>query len=154
MKILVFSDSHGNTNLMHQVIDKTKCDMIIHLGDCYDDYLELKDCYDIPMAGVVGNVDFASDGPSHEVINVCDYKIFITHGHRYRVKHHLLHLDEKAKELKVDIALFGHTHMPMIEEGHHLLMNPGSISRPREIGPSYGIIHLDPSQVKAEIIYI
>ncbi|MCH4889874.1 YfcE family phosphodiesterase [Acidaminobacter sp. JC074] len=154
MKILVFSDSHGKTNLMHQIIDKTKCDMIIHLGDCYDDFLELKDCYDIPMAGVVGNVDFISDGPAHEVISVGDYKIFITHGHRYRVKHHLLHLDEKTREVKADITLFGHTHIPMIEEGHHILMNPGSISRPRDARPSYGLIHINSKGIDTEIIYV
>ena len=50
--------------------------------------------------------------------------------------------------------MFGHTHEPRIEEKGFLLMNPGSISRPKENGPSYGVIVLEKDRVTGKIIYV
>ena len=33
MKVVIFSDSHGDVEIMVQVIEKEKPEMIIHLGD-------------------------------------------------------------------------------------------------------------------------
>ena len=50
----------------------------------------------------------------------------------------------RAKELEVDIALFGHTHESLIlEEDGVILMNPGSISLPRNSTRSIGYIEID-----------
>lgn len=154
MKILVFSDSHGKTTLMHQIIQKDTWDMILHLGDCFDDFLEIKSCYDIPMHGVIGNVDYLYEGPVQELLIIEGIRIFITHGHRYRVKHHLLDFRKKIEEERADIALYGHTHIPHVESGKMIIMNPGSISRPKENRPSYGVIHIKENDISAEVIYI
>lgn len=154
MKILVFSDSHGETTWMHQIIQKGNWDMVLHLGDCYDDFQEIESCYDIPMHGVIGNVDYLHEGPVHELLIVDDIRIFMTHGHRYRVKHHLLHFREKAISERADIALYGHTHVAYVESDKMIVMNPGSISRPKENGPSYGVIHINNRKVSTEVIYI
>ena len=153
MKILVFSDSHGETALMHEVIQKESCDVIIHLGDCFEDMLELKDCYDIPVYGVIGNVDYAAEGPLHEKIVLGGYRFYLTHGHRYHVKQHLNHIRAVAFQTPTDVVLFGHTHEPILEEHGHVLMNPGSISRPRAFAPSYGVITLENDGIKGKIVY-
>ena len=54
-----------------------------------------------------------------KIIEVCGKKIFITHGHFYGVKEGMQRLLYRGLELKVDIALYGHTHISNIlfEEG-------------------------------------
>lgn len=153
MKIIVFSDSHGRTGLMHQVIEKESPDMVFHLGDCYEDMLELKNCYDIPVIGVIGNVDYPDEGPVQEMLTIKDHKLFLTHGHRYRVKHNLLNIVKKGQEIKTNVLLFGHTHIPYLTDHQMIVMNPGSISRPREGHPSYGLLMID-KEIRAQIIYV
>ena len=45
MKILVFSDSHNNTGIMNDIVKKynSEIDCIIHLGDCTDDKMCIRD---------------------------------------------------------------------------------------------------------------
>lgn len=154
MRILVFSDSHGDTRRMHEVIQKEDFDMIMHLGDCYDDMEELKTCYDVPILGVIGNVDYVSEGPAVEFFQDEEIKIMLTHGHRYHVKSHLSRLRAVAKEKQVQIVLFGHTHEALYEEADIILMNPGSISRPRNTGPSYGILEINKNKISGKIVFI
>ena len=52
----------------------------------------------------------------------------------------------KAKDCRV--ALYGHTHVPMIEHDKDVLvMNPGSLTYPRQEGkrPSYIVMHILPN---------
>ena len=45
---------------------------------------------------------------------------------------------------KVDIALFGHTHIPYCRrENGTLFLNPGSLRSGRGVANSYGILHID-----------
>ena len=68
-----------------------------------------------------------------------DYFIFLGDG-----------LGSAARERSADIVLFGHTHLPYEayiasdseEEKSVWLFNPGSMSKPREGKPSYGIIDI------------
>ena len=56
-------------------------------------------------------------------------KIFMCHGHRYGVKYGYNSIFYRGKEVGADIVLFGHSHLPIIDEHDGLiLMNPGSIS--------------------------
>ena len=41
MKVLVFSDSHGNTTNMITAIEQEAPDMVLHLGDHWEDVQEL-----------------------------------------------------------------------------------------------------------------
>lgn len=155
-KILVMSDSHGRTKNVHKVIEREKSvDYIIHLGDEYNDFLEIKDCYDIKSFGVVGNVDFFIDGPKEQFIEILNKKIFITHGDRYRVKQTVDLIYQKGKNIGADIVLFGHSHKPYIKEDDLCILNPGSISQPRtEKYPSYGIIKISKEDISMKIEYI
>jgi len=50
----------------------------------------------------------------------------------------------KAKELEVDIMIFGHTHRPFLKEvGGIVLLNPGSPTEPRFSPPSFAEIVVD-----------
>ncbi len=156
MKILVMSDSHGRTKNVHKIIEKEEnLDMIIHLGDEYSDFEEIQSVYDITSHGVKGNTDYFCDGPLHKVIELMDKKIFICHGHKYGVKSNLDMLRSLAEENGFDIVLYGHSHVPHIEEKSVFILNPGSISQPRtEPHPSYAILEITDKNIEAEVIYI
>ena len=51
-----------------------------------------------------------------------------------------------AKENGADIVMFGHSHKPVIEKsGDVTVINPGSISRPRQDGfrPTYMVMNIE-----------
>ena len=78
---------------------------------------------------VRGNCDFSGKYPEERLIEINGKRIFICHGHRYNVKYGYNSIYYKGKELGADIVLFGHSHLPIVEEYDELiLMNPGSIS--------------------------
>ena len=81
-------------------------------------------------------------------------KIFMCHGHRYGVKYSYNSIYYRGKEVGADIVLFGHSHLPIIEECDGLtLMNPGSISHGMgRIDKTLGYIDLINN--KAPIMYI
>ena len=74
------------------------------------------------------------------------YHVLITHGHYYYVSLDTQELYRQALSRGVDIAMFGHTHRPYLEsDGEVTLLNPGSLSYPRQEGrrPSYIVMELD-----------
>ncbi|BBF44348.1 phosphoesterase [Lachnospiraceae bacterium KM106-2] len=147
MKILVVSDSHGRNTNLNRIIDKVSpIDLLIHLGDIeeYEDEIELIAGCKTEM--VAGNNDYFSKLPKEKVIEIGDYRIFITHGHRYGVYYGTEQLKEAAREHGATIALYGHTHIPYLSQsGDVTVMNPGSVTLPRQDGrvPSYGILEID-----------
>ena len=62
LKILVVSDSHGNTELLHSVVAKNRsCDLVVHLGDNTADGTEvMKDFPTVAFLTVSGNCDMFS----------------------------------------------------------------------------------------------
>jgi putative phosphoesterase len=109
-----------------------KIDMIIHLGDNTKDLQQVKKHFpDISYEYVSGNCDLLSSEPSQKTINICDKKIFITHGHDYGVKTSTHYIENIGKEMKVDAVFFGHTHMPVEFFYEDILyVNPGSLGKP------------------------
>ena len=73
--------------------------------------------------------------------------IFLTHGHYYSVSMGTERLKEEARARGAQIALYGHTHRPVVDMGRGdvIAVNPGSLSYPRQEGrrPSYVLMELD-----------
>lgn len=147
MRILIVSDTHRKHTNLEQVLERVKpLDLMIHLGDAEgaEDYIEaIADC---PVEIIAGNNDFFSSLAREEELQVGKYRVLLTHGHYYYVSVGAERLYEEAKARGADIAMFGHTHRPCIEyrEGV-VLLNPGSISYPRQEGhrPSYIMMEID-----------
>ena len=143
MKIIVFSDSHGNIENMKKVIDKTlpmtDLQLYIHCGDGLMEFNMLRERYpEKRFIGVQGNND-NSDEPYDAVIDFDGYRTLITHSHRYYGD--LLNI---AKARDIQIVLYGHTHIRSYSysDGVHLF-NPGSIARPRDGKlSSYGVVEI------------
>ena len=134
MKIYVVSDTHGKTD---EFIDKVreigKPDMIFFLGDYAEDGEKIKRELGLPLIGVRGNNDvFNPIYEKEELVEINNFKFFLTHGHEYNVNFTLNNLYLRGKELAVDCVLFGHTHQVLLEyEDGIYLLNPGSPSLPR-----------------------
>jgi putative phosphoesterase len=133
MRILILSDSHGNIRNMKLAVERTNPDQIIHLGDHFRDGEALKEAYPLlPVAQVIGNCDlydFSARGGKDQLILTLDgHRVMLCHGHRYHVKSSLLSLSYAAREAEAELCLFGHTHIPHLEQLDGLtLLNPGSI---------------------------
>ncbi|MFT9496032.1 YfcE family phosphodiesterase [Anaerosolibacter sp.] len=143
MRIGVISDTHGDIEAAETVIkERDDLDLIIHLGDHYDDGIKLKEKIGIPLIGVRGNCDSYVAGEDEMVYEAKGHKILIIHGHQYGVKSDLNRLYYRALELGCDLALYGHTHIPIsITFGNVMILNPGSLCLPRGgAKPSYGVV--------------
>jgi len=158
MKILIVSDTHGNINdVINKIKTMDKPDMLFHLGDYVEDGIKLKERLNIPTIIVRGNGDQNStDFNDDEIIELEGKKIFLTHGHKYRVRFGIKKLYNKAKEIGADYMLFGHTHIPIIERiDDIIIMNPGSPTLPRGYNKmgTFGMIEIGNS-VEEKIIKI
>jgi len=147
MRILVVSDTHKKHENLKRVLENVSpVDLLIHLGDAegYEDMIgEMAGC---PMEIVAGNNDFFSRLPREKELEIGKYKVLITHGHHYYVAAGISDIMREAEARGMDIVMFGHTHVPLIEYGEHTIaLNPGSLSYPRQEGkrPSYILMDID-----------
>lgn len=132
MKLAVFSDSHGNPDIMLRAIGSCAPDMIIHLGDGGYDIVKIKRQFPrIPLKAVQGNCDISSNLPKTELFSVKGVRLFITHGHLYKVKSSLSLLTDEAVALGADAVLYGHTHIADIRQERGIFfINPGTCGYP------------------------
>ena len=136
MKILVVSDTHGYNEKMYEVIEKeSPFDVMLHLGDIDGEHIRLRDRVDCTLHIVAGNNDYDLDLDRVKVIDLCGHRAVLTHGHRYRLYTGYDPLYYLAAENQAELVFFGHTHVPVVhEEGPVTLVNPGSLTYPRQHG--------------------
>jgi hypothetical protein len=139
MKLLVLSDSHGNTGMVLYAAEQTKPDAIIHLGDCRNDARELsRRIAGVELYTVKGNCDLHPAEETERLIQLGGVKLYITHGHLHRVKSGLAALTQAAVSKGADLALYGHTHIARVQQAQGItLMCPGQLER---APASYGIV--------------
>ena len=154
MRILVISDTHRVLDSVNKVIEVEKPDLILHLGDNVEYGENISKLFGIESIIVRGNGDFTSDYPFDRLVDLAGKRIFMTHGHRYSVRHGHMSLYYKALESSADIVLYGHTHIPVnIREKGLIIMNPGSPTIPRQMEKikTLGLIEIN-GDIKTEII--
>ncbi|MBQ4309239.1 MAG: metallophosphoesterase [Lachnospiraceae bacterium] len=139
-KILIVSDSHGESHLVRQAIDRERPDMLVHLGDITADACDVENWLNeakgepVPAVFLRGNCDNPARKGLREqaVFTLNGHRFFCAHGHLLGVNWGLQKLVYAALEEECGIALFGHTHGPCDEEWMGVrILNPGSIARPR-----------------------
>ncbi|WP_273235547.1 metallophosphoesterase [Ileibacterium valens] len=151
-EIIIASDSHGRSDVLHQLQKAyPEADLFLHCGDLEDSPTKFPG-----WVFVRGNNDWEPDMPEDRVLKIMNHKIYVCHSHRlpYRDKDKALAV--QALENGCDIAIYGHTHVSKIERVNGVLeINPGSLLFPRDGNPpSYArlILH-DDGQTEAEIIF-
>lgn len=151
MRILVFSDTHGEFKKCVDVINRIiGVDMILHAGDHAEDARRMSKLFpDIPIHFVSGNCDFGN-APKELVIAAEDKKIFLTHGHIYNVKndYELSSLLDRAEDLGCDCVVFGHTHISLCDIKRGItILNPGSA----KYGETFGVIEIEDGKLRAAV---
>ncbi len=151
MRLAVFSDSHGRTELLPQAVRRTQPDIIVHLGDHLRDSLALqREFPDIPLYAVPGNCDFASRAEDTLTFMAGEVLVFATHGHRYFVKSTMDPLLNSAHFAGAGLVLYGHTHAARIDYPAGMTaVNPGSCGLGAE--PSFAVIDIRGKIIAARI---
>lgn len=137
MRILVISDTHGKIQRVIDVYNKLAAeapvDMVVHCGDLYADAQEIRARLGVPMLAVKGNCDGCFDSEGYAVLETEFGNILITHGHMDDVDFSMQKLFYRTQEMGCAGAFFGHTHRSVfVETGGVYLLNPGSLSLPRD----------------------
>ena len=163
LRILIMSDSHGRNENVELAIEQVREEigefqMLIHLGDV-GDAREIESLDGVPCYIVRGNTDYDAKLLNANVIEAGGHRIFATHGHLYQVDMRLDLLRFAALENDCDIAMYGHTHVPYLEEDPDdvTILNPGSISKPRQADRRYTYMVMeidDEDEVTYELRYV
>lgn len=163
LRILIMSDSHGRNENVELAIAQVREEigefqMLIHLGDV-GDAREIESLAGVPCYIVRGNTDYDAKLLNANVIEASGHRIFATHGHLYQVDMRLDLLRFSALENDCDIAMYGHTHVPYLEEvpDDITILNPGSISKPRQADHRYTYMVMeidDEDEVTYELRYV
>ena len=146
MRILVVSDTHGDYKSLAATLRLLgrSVGALVHLGDGSRDIRSAAHT-GAPMPptyGLRGNVDSDASVPLLRRIEAEDKTILAAHGHRYPLGEGVSCLARAAQVEGAHAFFFGHTHVPFVQDrGGVLILNPGSLSRPRgPWGPSFAIV--------------
>lgn len=129
-KIVILSDTHGNLRDLEKLSSiLQEADQVLFAGDGANDFNIFPPEIYKKIKIVSGNCDFSSH-PKELVFNIENKRVLLCHGDRYGVKSGLIRLFLRAKELKCDLVVYGHTHNRRIEEKEGILfVNPGTLSK-------------------------
>ena len=142
MKIVVFSDAHGNqAAIEHILLSNEDADYFISLGDAEVPEKFLVD-HDIVM--IKGNSSRDPGFAYERDFEVEGKKIFLTHGHKYKVGKGIEKLVKNIVHGGYDLVLYGHTHVAAMDRIMKIdFINPGSCASPRNnLPPTYLIIDI------------
>lgn len=141
LKILVVSDSHGNTVALQRIVSaEHPFDYLVHCGDGVSDLLYMQWQGNPLVLKVAGNIDRARgmDIEQRIIQEIGGYRFFITHGDRQQAHRDISGVYSEAVDEGCDIALFGHTHRQYLSEQKPRLFNAGEAR-----GGYYGVIQVD-----------
>lgn len=153
-RILVISDSHGNSSLMEEIIEHfgPDCDALVFCGDGITDVAvlleeaghnkNLKKAFPPVAAIVQGNGDSSRyavsfgnkmlNVPARQILTANHTNFLIVHGHREEIDWGFETLGLECQIAGCNYAFYGHTHVTAIDKFEdYTFINPGSISRPR-----------------------
>lgn len=147
MKVLIVSDTHGYLGNFDTALEREKpIDVLIHCGDVEGDEDYLRVTAGCPVYMVAGKNDWGRGLEGEIQTEIAGHQVMIAHGHTYFVSIGLDTIAAEAKKKGAEIVFFGHTHKPVIREADGVtLVNPGSISQPRQTEriPTYIVMEID-----------
>lgn len=155
VRVAVVSDSHGAAGAAEKLARSAgRVDRLFHLGDHAREAEMFAEAVGAEsFLAVRGNCDGRDEAETTEMAYIFGHRIMLTHGHEYNVKTSLLRLSLAAQEMEVEAVLFGHTHQSAIDfAGGMLMVNPGSISRPRLMRPSFAILEITRDRIAPKIV--
>ncbi len=129
MRILLVSDSHGNQDVLDQLIIRwPNVELYLHAGDSQQ---EAQAIY--PFRTVRGNCDYHFDMNEELMLPTPFGNILMRHKDDLTTKY--------IKENDIKVFIFGHTHVRCCMQKNGIAyINPGSLVEPRDEIASYAIL--------------
>lgn len=158
MKLIALSDTHLKTGEIPPELQALieKYDIVVHAGD-----FSTVDAYKAfnavgKLKAVFGNDDVPELKkllPERLKFEVEGVKIGLVHEGGLSISNTTAQ-GYLAKEMEVDILIFGHLHRPLIEKTDVMLVCPGSPTKPRMSNPSVVELIIEKGNVNGRIINI
>ena len=152
-KIIALSDTHLERGLPEKLVELAKgADIILHAGD-----FVVRDVYDsLTDLGRVEAVCGNSDSPELKKL-LPERKVIEVDGVRIGLVHRASHssgpgTEMLAREMEVDVLVYGHLHRPLVERNDKLLICPGSPTVPRMSPPTVAEIEIKDGKVTGRIV--
>jgi putative phosphoesterase len=159
MLVAVVSDTHGNREGVRCLAERLKglgVAQVLHLGDDYRDAAEFS-AAGFEVLAVPGSYcpEYSDPQiPNRRLLELAGVQMLLTHT-RERHRHDLPgDPDPQAPGPGVRLVLYGHTHIPAIEERQGVLwVNPGHLRDRMEKGfpPTFALLRFAPEQATIEI---
>lgn len=153
-RIVALSDTHLEGDLPQRLVEALKgADIILHAGDfvtlqVYNSLAELG-----MLEAVCGNADSPELRrllPPQRTLEIEGVRIGLVHRASHSAD--LTGADMMAREMNVDVLVFGHIHRPIIEKGKKLLICPGSPTVPRMSAPTVAELEINNGSIRGNII--
>lgn len=156
MELIVLSDTHLKTGEIPPQLQTLleKCDIIVHAGDfstveayqAFNAFGKLKAVFgndDVPELKKLlpKKLKFEIEGINIGVVHEGGLSVTDATAQGYL-----------AKEMEVDILIFGHLHRPLIEKSNVVLVCPGSPTKPRMSNPSVVELIIEKGSINGRII--
>lgn len=162
MRIGIISDTHTSYDSIDSAVELLayahNADTILHLGDDSTDADRIKD-FKLKIIAVPGIYEARYrdyNFPNRRIEIFDGWKFLLTHtrtSHEYDLPQDIA--PEKAIcEKLVDSILFGHTHIPLVEDNNGVLfINPGHLKPDDKRGypPSYALLETSKESLKISI---
>lgn len=160
MKIIAISDTHiKHGSIIKQIQPELvrlikDADIVIHAGD-----FVTKQAYDelsgiCRLEAVFGNMDEPALKrllPGRKVIELDSLRLGIIHQAALSIQD-TTGAWYMAKEMEVDVLIFGHIHRPVIEKSDVLLACPGSPTAPRLSEPAAIELNIEDGSISGKVI--
>jgi len=140
MRLLVIADTHGYIKAAVRAYrEHGPWDQVVHLGDGMGDAVALAVEIRSDILAVRGNNEGPAPADSEDELffEADGTRFYATHGHLFGLnawggidfETRLKALAARARDGGAEVALFGHTHQPMVRKlDGVLLVNPGAMS--------------------------
>jgi putative phosphoesterase len=153
-RIIALSDTHQEEGLPANLADVIKgADLILHAGDFVSPavYGSLDSL--ARLEAVCGNADSPQLKrllPERRELAIEGVRIGLVH--MASLSENLLGAKMLAREMEVEVLVFGHLHRPVVDRGERLLICPGSPTVPRMAAPTVAELEVEDGRVRGRIV--
>ena len=157
MKILCLADTHCKKfeelpKKVRELIDSS--DVVVHAGDftSFELYRDLeRSCEIVAVRGNADEEDLKRVLPEEATFAAEGVKFGVVHKGNYLNEFH--DLGYKAKELGVNVLIFGHVHRFVLQKfGNVVVLCPGSPTQPRLSAASCAVLNVEGGKLEVEFV--
>jgi putative phosphoesterase len=153
-RIIALSDTHLEESLPANLAEVLEgADLILHAGDFVSPAAYRSISSLSRLEAVCGNADqpqLKRILPERRTLAVDGVRIGIVH--MASLSDSLIGAKMLAREMEVEVLVFGHLHRPVVERGERLLICPGSPILPRMAAPTVAELEVEGGRVRGRIV--